>query len=92
MEGGALSPPHEEIYLQGLWIEASRSIAEMADEMRDEPAATARAGRRRTDARGGRVHLLAGGPFVLRVRDVAAAHGAAASRSPGRSANGGSGV
>ena len=25
VEGGALSPPHEEIYLQGLWIEASRS-------------------------------------------------------------------
>src|SRR6266536_3581608 len=30
VEGGALYPPHEEIYMQGLWIEASRSLAEMA--------------------------------------------------------------
>ena len=40
VEGGALYPPHEEIYLQGVWIEASRSFAEMATEMRDEAAAT----------------------------------------------------
>jgi hypothetical protein len=31
VEGGALYPPHEEIYMQGLWIEASRSLAEMAE-------------------------------------------------------------
>ncbi len=30
VEGGALYPPHEEIYMQGLWIEASRNLAEMA--------------------------------------------------------------
>jgi glycogen debranching enzyme len=30
VEGGDLYPPHEEIYLQGAWIEASRSFAEMA--------------------------------------------------------------
>lgn len=30
VEGGALYPPHEEIYLQGLWVEASRSLAEVA--------------------------------------------------------------
>ena len=46
-------------------------------EMRDAAVGGARAGRRRTDARGGRVHLLAGGRFVLRVRDLAAAHRAA---------------
>jgi glycogen debranching enzyme len=39
VEGGALYPPHEEIYLQGLWIEASRSLAEMAQAMRDEQTA-----------------------------------------------------
>jgi glycogen debranching enzyme len=35
VEGGALYPPHEEIYMQGLWIEASRSLAEMADAVGD---------------------------------------------------------
>ena len=49
VEGGALYPPHEEIYLQGLWIEASRSIAEMAAAMRDEQtAARANANAERT--------------------------------------------
>jgi glycogen debranching enzyme len=30
VEGGALYPPHEEIYLQGVWIEACRGLAELA--------------------------------------------------------------
>ncbi len=30
VEDGGLYPPHEEIYMQGLWIEASRNLAEMA--------------------------------------------------------------
>ncbi|MCI0659451.1 MAG: amylo-alpha-1,6-glucosidase [Acidobacteria bacterium] len=30
VEGGRLYPPHEEIYLQGLWIEALMALAEMA--------------------------------------------------------------
>lgn len=43
VEGGGLYPPHEEIYMQGLWIEASRSLAEMADAVGDsELAGTAR--------------------------------------------------
>ena len=43
VEGGALYPPHEEIYMQGLWIEASRSLAEMADAVGDSGlAGTAR--------------------------------------------------
>ncbi|MDQ2976284.1 MAG: GH116 family glycosyl hydrolase [Acidobacteriota bacterium] len=49
VEGGGLYPPHEEIYMQGLWIEASRSVAEMADAVGDsELAATARANAERT--------------------------------------------
>lgn len=42
VEGGALYPPHEEIYLQGLWIAASRGIATLARAM-DDPALAARA-------------------------------------------------
>jgi glycogen debranching enzyme len=49
VEGGGLYPPHEEIYMQGLWIEASRSLAEMADAVGDsELAKTARANAERT--------------------------------------------
>lgn len=40
VEGGALYPAHEEIYMQGLWIEASRAMAEMADAMHDPATAT----------------------------------------------------
>ena len=40
VEGGALYPPHEEIYMQGLWIEASRSLAEMASAVGDRELAT----------------------------------------------------
>ncbi|MFN7946070.1 MAG: GH116 family glycosyl hydrolase [Blastocatellia bacterium] len=31
VEGGRLYPPHEEIYQQGVWVEALRSIAEMSE-------------------------------------------------------------
>ena len=49
VEGGALYPPHEEIYMQGLWIEASRSLAEMAVAVGDrELAAKATANAERT--------------------------------------------
>ncbi|MGI8734292.1 MAG: amylo-alpha-1,6-glucosidase [Pyrinomonadaceae bacterium] len=51
VEGGALYPPHEEIYMQGLWIEASRSLAEMAAVVGDdELALQARATAERTRA------------------------------------------
>jgi glycogen debranching enzyme len=51
VEGGALYPPHEELYLQGLWVAASRGIAELADVMNDsEVAAGARAAAERTRA------------------------------------------
>lgn len=49
VEGGGLYPPHEEIYMQGLWIEASRSLAEMADVLGDGAlAGTARTNAERT--------------------------------------------
>lgn len=49
VEGGALYPPHEEIYMQGLWIEASRCFAEMATAVGDSERATnARANAERT--------------------------------------------
>jgi glycogen debranching enzyme len=49
VEGGALYPPHEEIYMQGVWIAACRGLAEMADAMKDtELAAAARASAERT--------------------------------------------
>lgn len=35
VEGGALYPPHEEIYMQGLWVEASRAMEELAQVMKD---------------------------------------------------------
>lgn len=41
VEGGALYPPHEEIYMQGLWIEALGGLAELADVMKDQPVASA---------------------------------------------------
>jgi glycogen debranching enzyme len=51
VEGGALYPAHEEIYLQGLWVAASRGIAELSDVMSDAAlASAARAGAERTRA------------------------------------------
>jgi glycogen debranching enzyme len=35
VEGGALYPPHEEIYLQGVWMAACRDMAELAAAMGD---------------------------------------------------------
>ncbi|HEX8560194.1 MAG TPA: GH116 family glycosyl hydrolase [Pyrinomonadaceae bacterium] len=39
VEGGALYPPHEEIYMQGLWVEALRAVEEMAEALDDRPLA-----------------------------------------------------
>jgi glycogen debranching enzyme len=51
VEGGALYPPHEEIYQQGVWIEACGALAEMAEAMHDATsAAAARASAQRTRA------------------------------------------
>src|SRR5207249_6559701 len=40
VEGGALYPPHEEMYLEGLWLAASRGIAELADLLQDPALAS----------------------------------------------------
>lgn len=51
VEGGALHPPHEEVYMQGVWIEASRNFAELAEVMGEtQLATTARANAERTRA------------------------------------------
>ncbi|MCY7375311.1 MAG: hypothetical protein LH472_04985 [Pyrinomonadaceae bacterium] len=39
VEGGALYPPHEEIYMQGVWVEASNNLAEMAEALGDKTLA-----------------------------------------------------
>lgn len=39
VEGGALYPPHEEIYMQGLWLEALDDVEEMATLLKDEKLA-----------------------------------------------------
>ncbi|HJQ31446.1 MAG TPA: GH116 family glycosyl hydrolase [Pyrinomonadaceae bacterium] len=36
VEGGSLYPPHEEIYMQGLWVAALRDVEELAALMKDE--------------------------------------------------------
>jgi len=49
VEGGALYPAHEEMYMQGLWIAASRAVADLAAVMGDRAtAATAKQAAERT--------------------------------------------
>ncbi|MBC7932043.1 MAG: amylo-alpha-1,6-glucosidase [Rubrivivax sp.] len=52
VEGGALYPPHEEIYMQGLWVEALYALEEMAALLKDEKLAseTRAAAERTTEA------------------------------------------
>jgi hypothetical protein len=51
VEGGALYPAHEEIYLEGLWVAASLGMAELSGVMNDAAlASAARAGAERTRA------------------------------------------
>ena len=51
VEGGALYPAHEEMYLQGLWVAASQGIADLAAVMNDSSlASTANAAAERTRA------------------------------------------
>lgn len=59
VEGGGLYPPHEEIYMQGLWIEASSSISELAGAMNDRRLADeARAAAERTRAELEKIYWL----------------------------------
>ncbi len=51
VEGGGLYPAHEEIYMQGLWVAASRDLAEISAALNDgQTAARARANAERTRA------------------------------------------
>jgi glycogen debranching enzyme len=60
VEGGALSPAHEEFYMQGLWIAASHGVAELAAVMHDDRlAARARDAEERTRAAMERTYWLA---------------------------------
>src|SRR5437588_1271403 len=40
VEGGALYPPHEEMYLQGLWVAAAEAVADLAAVMNDSSLAS----------------------------------------------------
>ena len=88
VEGGALYPAHEEIYMQGLWVEALAGIAELAAAMQDQTLAVAGADCQRTSRRDTRENLLAGGSRILRVCDEAASIASHPSPSPGHSGNG----
>lgn len=51
VEGGGLYPPHEEIYMQGLWVAASRDLSSLAEALKaPEVSARARANAERTRA------------------------------------------
>ena len=88
VEGGDLYPPHEEIYQQGVWIEACRALAELAEARGD--AGARRGGPRAggADAGGGREDVLARGPRLLRLRHAAPAR-RRSRRTAARSAPGG---
>ena len=59
-EGSPPYPPHEEIYLEGIWIEACRGMAELAGVMGDDALATqARAFAERTRAAVEKTYWLA---------------------------------
>jgi glycogen debranching enzyme len=60
VEGGALYPPHEEIYMQGLWIEALGCLAELADRVNDKKLAVeARTAAERTRSAAEKTYWLA---------------------------------
>ncbi len=64
VEGGPLRPVHEEIYMQGLWIEASRSMSELAEAMKEAATAErASANAERTRAAMEQTYWLAGRGF-----------------------------
>ena len=69
VEGGALYPPHEEIYMQGLWCEALTGIAELAAAIQDDATASARGNRDRQGPPGHGTDVLDSRSRLLRVRD-----------------------
>jgi len=65
--GGGTLPGHEELYLQGLWIEAQRGLAALARVRATRTRGTGR-GRRRTGTDRPPIHLLAATGPALRIR------------------------
>jgi glycogen debranching enzyme len=64
VEGGALYPPHEEIYQQGVWVAAQQIFGELADALEDQAKArNAREGAERTRAAIERTYWLDGRGF-----------------------------
>jgi glycogen debranching enzyme len=73
VEGGALYPAHEEMYMQGLWIAASRAMVDLATVMKDESiASAARQAAERTRESMERTYWLGGRGFYAFA--TAAAH------------------
>ena len=75
VEGGDLYPPHEEIYQQGVWIEACRALAELAEVRGDRALAEeARSRAAQTRAALEKTYWLEGRGFyafaTLRPRDT----------------------
>ena len=86
VEGGALYPPHEEMYLQGLWIAASRGIAELAGVMNDSALASAAlAGAERTRAAMEAAYWLADRGFYAFATALPRSSPAVAEPGPNRS-------
>jgi glycogen debranching enzyme len=85
VEGGALHPAHEEFYMQGLWVAASRGMAEMATEMHDDPlAARAREAAERTRTAMERTYWLADRGFYAFATKLPADRPREAEPGPGR--------
>jgi glycogen debranching enzyme len=85
VEGGSLYPPHEEIYMQGLWVEALDGVEEMAAQMRDENlAAEARDSAERTARATEKTFWLAERGFYAFATNVPRAEPREADRGPDR--------
>ena len=87
VEGGALYPPHEEIYMQGLWIEALLSLADMADAMKESTlAASARGAAERTRAAVEQTYWLPKDQYYAFATSLPASQPRAAEPGPNREA------
>jgi glycogen debranching enzyme len=85
VEGGALYPPHEEIYMQGLWVEALGCVEEMAEALDDERlAAEARGAAERTTRAVERDYWLEGRGFYAYATNTPRTEPREADKGPNR--------
>ncbi|HVF92091.1 MAG TPA: GH116 family glycosyl hydrolase [Blastocatellia bacterium] len=85
VEGGALYPPHEEIYMQGLWIEALAGLAELAVVTGNKTVASeARAASDRTRAAMEKTYWLADRGFYAFATNLPRSSPRAAEPGPNR--------